>query len=117
MLYLGAQVRYFYFSQAVDMRKGYYGMSGIVRNEMKRDVLSGDVFVFVNKRYNKIKLLQWDRDGFALYEKHLEKGTFERPENVNESNDILLTHIQLQHILQGVILQSVRQKKRYERMS
>jgi transposase len=117
MLYLGTQVRYFYFSQAVDMRKGCYGMSGIVLNEMKRDVLSGDVFVFVNKRYNKIKLLQWDRDGFALYEKHLEKGTFERPENVNESNDILLTHIQLQHILQGVILQSVRQKKRYERMS
>jgi transposase len=117
MLYLGAQVRYFYFSQAVDMRKGYYGMSGIVCNEMKRDVLSGDVFVFVNKRYNKMKLLQWDKDGFALYEKHLERGTFERPNNVNETSDMLLTHLQLQHILQGVILQSVRQKKRYERMS
>jgi transposase len=117
MLYLGAQVRYFYFSEAIDMRKGYYGMSGIVRTEMKRDVLSGDVFVFMNKRYNKIKLLQWDKDGFAIHEKHLEKGTFERPSKVNESSDILLTHIQLQHILQGIIMQSVRQKKRYERMS
>lgn len=117
MLYLGAQVRYFYFSRAVDMRKGYYGLSGIVRNEMKRDVLSGDVFVFINKRYNKIKLLQWDKDGFALFEKHLEKGTFERPANVNQTSDVLITHLQLHHIMQGVILQSVRQKKRYEHMS
>lgn len=117
MLYLGSHIRYFYFGKVVDMRKGYYGLSGLVRNEMKHDVLSGDVFVFMNKRYNKIKLLQWDKDGFALYEKHLEKGTFERPANGHGNNDILLTYIQLQHILQGVILQSVRQKKRYERMS
>ena len=115
MLYLGNHVRYFYHSQAVDMRKGHYGLGGLVVSEMKQDVLSGDVFVFVNKRYNKIKLLQWDRDGFALYEKHLEKGTFERPEKLNEAGHIVLTHIQLQHILQGIILQSVRQKARYAR--
>ncbi len=48
MLYLGVHVRYFYFSQVVDMRKGCYGLCGLVRNEMKRDVLNGDVFVFVN---------------------------------------------------------------------
>jgi transposase len=117
MLYLGVHVRYFYFSQVVDMRKGCYGLCGLVRNEMKRDVLNGDVFVFVNKRCNKIKLLQWDRDGFALYEKHLEKGAFERPDKLDDTSDVLLTHIQLQHILQGVILQTVRHKKRYERMS
>ncbi len=117
MLYLGVHVRYFYFSQVVDMRKGCYGLCGLVRNEMKRDVLNGDVFVFVNKRCNKIKLLQWDRDGFALYEKHLEKGAFERPGKLDDTSDVLLTHIQLQHILQGVILQTVRHKKRYERMS
>lgn len=117
MLYLGSQVRYFYFNKAVDMRKGCYGLCGIVCNEMKRDVLNGDVFVFVNKRYNKLKLLQWDRDGFALYEKHLQKGTFERPGPLNDSHEIALTHIQLQHILQGIVLQSVRLKTRYERMA
>lgn len=117
MLYLGSQVRYFYFNKAVDMRKGCYGLCGIVCNEMKRDVLSGDVFVFINKRYNKVKLLQWDRDGFAIYEKHLQKGTFERPLPDNESNDILLTNIELQHILHGIVLQSVRLRKRYVRMS
>ena len=50
------------------MRKGCYGLCGIVCNDMKRDVLAGDVFVFINKRCNKLKLLQWDRGGFALYE-------------------------------------------------
>ena len=117
MLYLGAQVRYFLFNQVVDMRKGCYGLSGLVRHEMQQDVLSGDVFVFLNKRCNKIKLLQWDRDGFALYEKHLEKGTFERPGKTSEAGEVLLSHMQLQYILQGVILQSVRQKERYARMS
>jgi len=45
-----------------------------VQNELKMDILMGDVFVFINRRHNQIKLLQWDKDGFALYEKRLEKG-------------------------------------------
>ncbi|MBK7100053.1 MAG: IS66 family insertion sequence element accessory protein TnpB [Sphingobacteriales bacterium] len=59
--------------------QGAYGLSGLVRNEMQQNVLSGDVFIFIGRRGNKIKLLQWDSDGFALYEKGLEQGTFERP--------------------------------------
>ena len=51
------------------MRKGCYGLCGIVQNELKKNILLGDVFVFINKRHNQIKLLQWDTDGFALYEK------------------------------------------------
>ena len=95
------------------MRKGCYGLCGIVQNELKKNILLGDVFVFINKRHNQIKLLQWDKDGFALYEKRLEKGTFEKPVNTQNGTDILLTHLQLQHILQGVILKSVRLKKRF----
>jgi len=57
--------------------------------------------------------LQWDVDGFAVYEKRLEKGTFEVPGNMAENAAILLSNLQLQHILQGVILQSVRHKKRF----
>ena len=71
MLHLSATVRYYFYAQMVDMRKGCYGLSGIVQNEMKQSVVSGDVFAFINKRHNKIKLLQWDKDGFALYEKSL----------------------------------------------
>ena len=117
MLYLNAHTRYFYFNKAVDMRKGCYGLCGIVCNELKRDVLRGDVFVFVNKRFNKLKLLQWDRDGFAIYEKHLQKGTFERPSILNDTSEIVLTHLQLQHILEGVVLHSVRHRKRWEKKS
>ena len=95
------------------MRKGCYGLCGIVQNELKKNILSGDVFVFINRRHNQIKLLQWDKDGFTLYEKRLEKGSFEKPCSAQSGTDMLLTHLQLQHILQGVILQSVRHKKRF----
>lgn len=113
MLHLSSGERYYFYNQATDMRKGCYGLCGIVQNELKKNVLLGDVFVFINKRHNQIKLLQWDNDGFALYEKRLEKGSFEKPCNTQSSTDILLTHLQLQHILQGIILQSVRHKKRF----
>ncbi len=95
------------------MRKGCYGLCGIVQNELKKNILLGDIFVFINKRHNQIKLLQWDRDGFALYEKRLEKGSFERPGSASGSTDVLLTNLQLQHILQGIVLKSVQHKKRY----
>ena len=95
------------------MRKGCYGLCGIVQNELKKNILLGDVFVFINKRHNQIKLLQWDTDGFALYEKRLEKGTFESPGKAQGSTDALLTNVQLQLILQGIVLKSVQHKKRY----
>ena len=113
MLHLSSHERYYFYNHVVDMRKGCYGLCGIVQNELKKNVLNGDVFVFLNKRHNQIKLLQWDRDGFALYEKRLEKGTFEQPVFGKNSNDVLLTNLQLQHILQGVILRSVIHKKRF----
>lgn len=113
MLDLSSNERYYFYNQITDMRKGCYGLCGIVQNELKRNILLGDVFVFINKRHNQIKLLQWDKDGFALYEKRLERGSFEQPANTQNGTDILLTNLQLQHILQGVILQSVRHKKRF----
>ena len=113
MLHLSSNERYYFYNQVTDMRKGCYGLCGLVLNEMKKNVLSCDVFVFINKRRNQIKLLQWDKDGFALYEKRLEKGLFEQPDTTQNGTDILLTHLQLQHILQGIILQSVRHKKRF----
>lgn len=94
------------------MRKGAYSLSGLVRNEMNRDVLSGDVFIFIGKRGNKIKLLQWDSDGFALYEKRLERGSFERPVAAYNGH-FNMTAQQLQYILQGVVLKSIRHRKRF----
>jgi transposase len=113
MLHLSSSVSYYLYTEVVDMRKGHYGLSGIVTSLMNKNVMNGSVFVFLNKRNNKIKLLQWDGDGFALYEKHLEKGTFERIISSINENNVSLTALQLQHILQGVVLKSVKQKPRY----
>lgn len=112
MLHLSPSCRYFYYNGVADMRKGAYSLSGLVRNEMKQHVLSGDVFIFIGRRGNKIKLLQWDSDGFALYEKGLERGSFERPKQ-NTAGHFSISAQQLQHILQGVILKSIRYKKRF----
>lgn len=113
MLHLSSNERYYFYNQLTDMRKGCYGLCGIVQNELQKNILPGDVFVFINKGHNKIKLLQWDKDGFALYEKRLEKGCFEYPCSNDNSTALVLSHLQLQHILQGIVLKSVQHKKRY----
>ena len=92
------------------MRKGYDGLSGLVRNEWKKDPLSGDVFIFLSKQRNKIKLLHWQKDGFIIYSKRLEKGTFELPKN----DSIEITAHQLQFILEGIDLSSIKKRLRYE---
>ena len=92
------------------MRKGYDGLCGLVRNEWKKDPLSGDVFIFLSKQRNKIKLLHWQNDGFVIYSKRLEKGTFELP----KENNIEITAHQLQFILDGIYLSSIKKRMRYE---
>lgn len=102
--------RYFIYRSGCDMRKGYDGLSGIVRNEWKKDPLSGDVFIFLSKQRNKIKLLHWQKDGFVIYSKRLEKGTFELPKD----NSIEISAHQLQFILEGIYLSSIKKRMRYE---
>jgi transposase len=102
--------RYFIYRKGCDMRKGYDGLSGLVRNEWQKDPLSGDVFIFLSKQRNKIKLLHWQNDGFIIYSKRLEKGTFELPKD----NSIEITAHQLQFILDGIYLSSIKKRMRYE---
>ena len=71
--------RFEYYVKACDMRKGFDSLCGLVRNELGRNPLSGDVFVFVNKSRSTIKLLHWDSDGFVIYHKRLESGRFALP--------------------------------------
>jgi transposase len=101
--------RYFFYREATDMRKGFDGLSGLVTGDLKRDPLSGDVYVFVNRRRTHIKLLVWDRSGFVLYYKRLEQGTFEIPKPG------LLSWRQLVLMLEGVSLKSARYRKRYSK--
>jgi len=113
MLALPHSCRYFLYRSPTDMRFGIYSLAGLVRNELGFDPSSGDVFVFLGKRLNQIRLLQWDRDGFAMYVKKLEQGTFEWP----KGEDISITSQQLTLLLQGVMLDSVRLRKRYQHVN
>ena len=96
------------------MRKGFDGLSGLVRDGLAKDPLSGDVFIFFNKRRTQVKLLLWERDGFSIYHKRLERGTYELPSLTNSSTSVELRSDELMLILQGISLKSVRRLKRFD---
>ena len=79
MLSVSPVVKIFLYGQAADLRRGYDGLASIVQESMEQDPLSGSLFVFVNKRANRIKLLYWNETGYAIWMKRLEVGTFELP--------------------------------------
>lgn len=109
MLALSHMCRYFLYRQPTDMRYGIHSLAGLVQNELHFNPMNGSVFVFLGKRMNQIRLLQWDNDGFAMYIKKLEKGTFEWP----KGDDTLISSHQLTLLLQGVMLESVRMRSRW----
>lgn len=113
MLSLSSAQRYFIYSDLADMRKGFDSLSGLVRSEFKMNPLSGDVFIFLSRTRNKIKLLQWERDGFAIYYKRLEKGRFELPEKM-EGKSMPISSQKLMLIMEGIKLSSIKKHKRYE---
>ena len=114
MLHLSSACRYFLYSADTDMRKSFDSLSGIVSSLMHQDAISGSVFIFFNKKHNQVKLLLWEGDGFAMYYKRLEQGTYEVPVSNGKSHSLPLCSEQLQLILQGISLRSVRRRKRYQ---
>ncbi len=106
--------RYYLYNGKCDMRKGYDGLCGLVQEDFKQNPLSGDVFIFLNRYRNRIKLLQWQEDGFAVYCKRLEKGTFELPKENSADSSMVITASQIQYILEGVLLTSVKMRMRYQ---
>ena len=113
LLSLNDHVQYFLFMGNADMRCTFEGLCGVIRNEMSQDPLSRQVYIFINRRGNQVKLLLWEGDGFCIFHKRLEGGTFERPRADRDGKQVRLTRIQLQLILQGVRLSSVSYRKRY----
>ena len=113
MFLLSERHRYFLYRAATDMRKGFDGLSGVIRNDLGLDPLSGDVFIFLNSRRTHMKLLVWESSGFVLYYKRLERGRFEYPDAVQGGGSIVISWPQLMLIIQGIDLKSVRQRKRF----
>ena len=106
---------YCYYHPAADMRKGFDGLSGLVREQMGSDPLDGSVYLFVNRRRDRMKLLVWESGGFVLYYKRLERGTFELPKSKIEAPKLQMSWETLVLMIQGIRLEKIVKKKRYKR--
>lgn len=115
MLSFSSPQRYFLYRSATDMRKGFNGLSGLVRTHFGHDLLSGDVFIFMNKRRDRIKLLVWDRNGFVVWYKVLERGTFELPAAEQATLELSWTDLHL--LLEGIEIKSAKRLKRYRKVA
>ena len=115
MFPLNSNRNYYLYREATDMRKSFNGLSGLVQSELGRELLGGDVFIFINRRRDRIKLLVWDRTGFVIYYKCLEEGTFELPQFDLTSKSCLMKWDELLMILEGITLKSVHRRKRFDR--
>lgn len=93
------------------MRKSFNGLSGLVKNELNREPTSGDVFVFLNRNRTHLKLLHWERGGFVLYYKRLERGSFTPP--VIKEDQTSFTWTQLVLMIEGITVEKSVQKLRY----
>ncbi len=96
------------------MRKSFAGLSGLVINEMKKDLLNGDGFIFINKRRTLIKVLIWDRTGFVIFYKKLSSGSLELPEWDATTTTQQISIRTLLMMLEGVKLKGIKLRKRYE---
>jgi transposase len=113
VLLISSSQRYFLYAGKTDMRKGFDSLCGIVRSEFKMNPLSGDVFIFLSRTRTRIKFLQWQGDGFSIYFKRLEKGTFEVPADFRSLSTAQISSQQLVLIMEGISLLSVKKRTRY----
>lgn len=120
MLTISRATRVFLATSATDMRKGFDGLAALVETVIEQDPFSGHLFVFRNQRRDRLKLLWWDRDGWALFYKRLEQGTYEFPTDrqAKRSGDSVRLEIRAEELallLEGIELASVKRRPRYQR--
>ncbi len=116
MLSLPEPVRIFVAVQPADLRRSFDGLAAHVRDWLGQDPLSGHLFVFRNKRGDRVKILFWDRDGMVLYYKRLEEGVVRFPAPADPQAVCLqVSAEELALLLWGIDPSSVRRRKRYAR--
>ncbi len=114
MLALNPQVKIYLHTEPIDMRKSFDGLYGIILSDMKRDVREGGLFLFLNRRRNHMKITYWDTDGMVIWMKRLEKSCFQRPLRVVDGKHVVIDTTELQAILSGIDLASLKRRKRYK---
>jgi len=113
MFTLSSSNRFHLYSHPTDMRKSFDGLSGLVQNTLDNNPLNGDVFIFINRRRDKIKLLHWQGISFTLYYKRLEEGTFEVPTYDPEVGSITLSYAQMVMLVDGLTIKNIQKRKSY----
>jgi len=111
----GLRVRVYLCTSTTDMRKGFDTLAVLVRDGLGYDPLSGHLFLFVGRRRDRLKILYWDRDGYALWYKRLEQGTFRMPVAKPDAASIELKASELAMLLEGIDLRSIKRRKRFRR--
>jgi Transposase and inactivated derivatives len=114
ILHLTDRRQYHLYRKETDMRKGFDSLCGIVQSQLGKQVMSGDVFIFINRPRTHVKLLLWEHDGFTIVYRRLEKGSFEVPAFNLDQDSLSITSDQLHCILKGIQLSSVKYRKRYQ---
>lgn len=115
MLSFPPTVRIWLAAQPADLRKSFDSLAALVRDGLRGDPLSGDVFVFRNKAADRIKLLLWEEDGYSIWYKRLEIGTFRFPKSPEAQPRVEIRAADLIMLLEGVDFASVKRGKRYHR--
>jgi transposase len=116
MTHLPASVRVYLCTVACDMRKSFDGLHAMVVQAMELDPFAGHLFVFGNRRRDRVKILYWDRDGFAIWAKRLEEGTYAMPFAEDGARRREITAGELGALLSGIDLSQAKRRKRYRRM-
>jgi transposase len=117
MLTVTSNVQIYLCTAPTDMRKSFDGLSTIVASAMNKDVLSGHLFLFLNRRRDRIKLMWWDRDGLAIFYKQLQAGTFEIPKAGGDDACLEMDTTQLAMLLTGVSMATAQRRKRFALVS
>ena len=99
------------YREPIDMRKSFDGLASVASQKLAENPLSGTLFVFFNQNRTIVKLLFWDFGGFTIIAKRLEKGTFQIPQNSEQK--MTITSMELQLILEGINLHTIRYRNRY----
>lgn len=115
MLFPESQVRIWLYNRPCDMRKSYDGLSALVKTTLREDPLSGELFVFINRKRTQMKVLYFDRSGYCVWAKRLEQGQFQAHGEAEEKRRLEWTDLKL--ILEGIDTRSVRHFKRYKHPS
>lgn len=108
-------VRLLLASAPVDLRKSYDGLSALVQSELSMDVTSGDLFVFLNRRGTQVRILFWDRDGYCIVMKRLERGTFRRVKSAEGQTHVEIDGAELAMLMEGIEAKAIVRRKRYRR--